>query len=171
MFHSTRGDFVVYDYFNIKIGGEKDRARVTQLVISIVFQAKLKTPLFPPRQPCNQFVSSPRGSPRVRTPANCPRTLFHAQNHACTHACRPRSSAILGTNAPGSSIGWSVRRISRSEMSSPRSSWTIDHFRLHHRQCDANRSPWNDTRVSTIDLWIISIVATDFFFSSQLIHN
>lgn len=39
--------------------GEKGRARVIQLVISIVFQAKLKTPLFPPRQPCNQFVSSP----------------------------------------------------------------------------------------------------------------
>lgn len=63
------------DNFNIKIGGEKGRARVIQLVISIVFQAKLKTPLFPPRQPCNQFVSSPRGSPRVRTPANCLRTL------------------------------------------------------------------------------------------------
>ena len=60
------------------------RARVTQLVISIVYQAKLKTPLFPPRQPCNQFVSSLRGSLRVRTPANCPRTLFYAQNHART---------------------------------------------------------------------------------------
>lgn len=102
----------LYTIISILRLGEKDRAAVTQLVISIVFQAKLKTPLFPPRQPCNQFVSSPRGSPRVRTPANCPRTLFHAQNHACTHACRPRSSAILGTNAPGSSTGWSVRRIS-----------------------------------------------------------
>lgn len=84
--------------------GEKGRARVIQLVISIVFQAKLKTPLFPSRQPCNQFVSSPRGSPRVRTPANCPRTLFHAQKsrvHTRVYPCRPRSSAILGTNAPG----------------------------------------------------------------------
>lgn len=123
--------------------GEKGRARVIQLVISIVFQAKLKTPLFPSRQPCNQFVSSPRGSPRVRTPANCPRAeITRAHTRVSLSA---KKLGDIRHERPGSSTGWSVRRISRSEMPSPRSSWTIDHFRLHHRR-DAIHG--NDTHVS-----------------------
>lgn len=136
------------DNFNIKIGGEKGRARVIQLVISIVFQAKLKTPLFPPRQPCNQFVSSPRGSPRVRTPANCPRTLSRI-TRAHTRVS-PIGQEARRYQARTPRVVYRVVRetdLSRSEMSSPRSSWTIDHFKLHHQVAWYRRDA-NDTRVS-----------------------